>query len=349
LIALALLCLLGQSAAQSAVLGLVTDTAEQRVTVFDADSDLVSQQMAATPGNANGDCAVSGPASLGIASNSSSQLSFIDLSAAGAAPAPLEISNLGVDMALSPDGNFLVIAGGGALQQPLSVVDLRQQTEISTSRHFVDHSSVEFCDDATLLITTLRGRQYHGTRDNALYSAGLGFEGEIELDGARLQVGAQPNNSACAPGSRSGVVLDRDGGITSFTLPGLQAAERQHTLGGMGLSAAFDTAGRRLYVRTEAGVEAFDFDPDTGAMQRAWSQPAPTPTTYYGIEQLVVHPSGDKLYVDGGRELLVLSSADGATLSTIAAGDATGVCLAVVERGLEYIAGGAEVAGVAAP
>jgi len=92
-------------------------------------------------------------------------------------------------------------------------------------------------------------------------------------------------------------------------------------------------------VRTEAGVEAFEFNPNTGTMQRAWSQPAPTPTTYYGIEQLVVHPSGDKLYVDGGRELLVMDSADGATLSSIPAGDATGVCLAVVEQELE-IAGG---------
>lgn len=349
MLAAALLSLFAGSPGEAAVVGLVTDTAAHRVAVFDADNDRVSALHSATPGNAIGDCAVSASHQLGITTNSSSRLSFIDLAEQPVAPMEMDISNLGVDMTLNAGGQFLVASGGGALQQPLSVVDLHRRVEVAVSSPFVDHSSVEFCDDDTLLITTSRGRRYVGPRDNALYTATLGVDADVVLRGERLSSGAQPNNSACAPGSRSGVLLDRAGGITSFTLPGMDLAERRATAGGMGLSADFSTDGRRLYVRTEQGVDAFDFDPASGAMLPAWSRHAPTVSTYYGMEQLAVHPAGDKLYVDGGDALLVLLTSDGSLISSIAAADATGVCLAGLGPAREYHSAVGNLEDVAAP
>ena len=241
-LATALLCLSLAPAGQAAVLGLVTDTASRHVAVFDAETDTIAAQLNTSPGNAIGDCAVSPALALGITTNSSSQLSFIELGGLAPKQSALPISNLGVDMTLSPDGDWLVAAGGGALAQPLSVIDTRSRTEVGVSTPFMDHTSVEFCDDATLLVTTSWGRSMGGVMDNALYAATVGADAGVTLTGQRLSSGAQPNNSACAPGSAFGVLLDRAGGLTSFRLPDLAPADTAR-LFGMGLSAAFSADG----------------------------------------------------------------------------------------------------------
>ena len=79
-----------------------------------------------------------------------------------------------------------------------------QRVEISTTGPFADHTSVEFCVDGTLLVTTSHGDYYGAENGNALFDASVDGNGEISLLGARLSTGAQPNNSACAPGSRAG-------------------------------------------------------------------------------------------------------------------------------------------------
>lgn len=313
----------------AAALGLLADAAGSRLSVFDAETDQVSWDVATEKGHALGDCAVDAEQGLGIATNSNHLISFIDLAASGQTlPEGLPISNLGVDMALSPDGALLVTAGGGALQQPLSVIDVAKRQELTVSTPFADHTSVEFCDDATLLVTTSHGRHIMPTRDNALYDAFIDDAGDIQLMGGRLSSGAQPNNASCAPGAHSGVLLDREGGITSFLLPGLKQIEKVQAAGGMGISAAFSDDGRRMFVRTTTTVEAFDFEPISGFLRADWVIEVPYSSTFYGMDQIAVHPDGGKLYVDGGDELLVLNTGDGSRYGAIAAGDATGVCFA---------------------
>lgn len=322
------------SLASAAWVGMMSDNGGDSIRVFDGDTDTISEQFAGAPGLAQGDCAISSNQRLGITTNSSSQLSFIDLQAptgtAEYGARHLEISNLGVDMAISPDNRFLVSAGGGALHQPLSVVDLESRREVATAGLFADHSSVEFCDDGTLLVTTTHGTYFGSDQGSALFDATLAKDGRVSLLGHSVTAAAVPNNSVCAPGSRAGVVLDRAGGITSFTLPGLEIAEHRSLTTREAVSASFSADGLRLYVRTADSVEAFDFDPRTGEMTADWRRAVPMSSPYFGMDQIAAHPAADKLYVDGGDDLLILDALSGEERGAIAAGDATGVCFASV-------------------
>lgn len=327
----AVLSLLSSTSATAVSLGMVADNAVDRIAIFDADTDVVTSNFAPVPGDAVGDCAVSSDERLGFTTNSSSEIFIIDLKAGQSAASTrsgVSISNLGVDMSLSPDNAYLVLAGGGALAQPLSVIDTRQRAEISTTSPFTDHTSVEFCDDGTLLITTTHGELFSAKPDNALYDASLGADGQVSLMGSRISSGAQPNNSACAPGSRAGVMLDRSGGLTSFTLPGLELADFEAMHAEYGVAAVFNRAGTRLYVRTSNTVEAYAFDPLTGEMQRDWTRKMPPSSTYYGMDQIAMHPQGGKLYVDGGDAMLILDPGSGIEAGSISTGDATGICFA---------------------
>lgn len=320
------------SAAGAATLGMASDPGSERLSVFDANLDTVTASLEGGPGPALGDCVISADERLGVSSSNNSEITFIDLDTARSGPtqsgARVPISNLGVDLALSPDDAWLVLAGGGGLQQPLSVVDTTTRSEVSTSALFADNTSVEFCDNGTLLVTTINGAAYGGQADNALYDAGLDSQGRISLLGHRLSSGAQPNNTACAPGSLAGVLLDREGGVTSFTLPDLEPVSNQSTGAAPALAAAFSADGRQLYVRSGHAVHAYDFSPVTGHMSLAWEQDAPETSTYFGMELIALHPSGEKLYVDGGRSMLVLDAASGRQAGAIETGGTSGICFA---------------------
>ena len=148
------------------------------------------------------------------------------------------------------------------------------------------------------------------------------------MRGSRLSSGQQPNNAACAPGSLAGVLLDRNGGVTSFALPGLKEVEQINTGDSAGVSAVFSADGKRLFVRSVNSVQGFDFNPVTGEMQLIWKQPAPRSSRFYGIEQIAMHPEGTKLYVDGGEAMLILDPETGTQAGLIAMGDTAGICFA---------------------
>lgn len=320
----------------AAPLGMVSDNQSKLFSVFDANLDAITASLDAGAGQALGDCVIARDERLGVLSGSSAEITFVEFDPLDPGAAQhserIGVSNLGVDMALSPDDRYLVLAGGGALHEPLSVVDTAQRTEVSTAAWFADHTSVEFCDNGTLLVSTINGMRFGGAPDNALYDASLDHAGQLALRGHRLSSGAQPNNSACAPGSLAGVLLDRDGGLTSFTLPEMEPAAYFDTGDTAALAATFSADGRSLYVRTADAVQTFDFNPVTGDLQLAWRQPAPGISTYFGIEPIALHPGGDKLYTNGGESLLILDSRSGLTSGAIALGGATGICLAAPTR-----------------
>lgn len=323
--------LLGALNVAAAPLGMVSDNDADRLSIFNADLDIVTASLDVRPGMALGDCVVSGDERTGITSSSGGAITFIELANGGMAwgdNSDLEISNLGVDMALSPDDRYLVLAGGGALQQPLSVVSTATRQEVATSSLFADHTSVEFCDNGTLLVTTTQGQYFDWQVDNALYDARLEEDGQVMAGSHRLSSGARPNNTSCAPGSLSGVLLDREGGLTSFTLPGLEPAQHVQLASPEAIASVFSKDGRKLFVRSNNTLESYHFNPVTGEMMRDWVQQMPDTAPYYGIDQIAIHPDGRKLYVDGGRSMLIINPDDGAQLGEFSLGDTTGICFA---------------------
>lgn len=322
--------------AGAASLGMVADSKSDMFRIFDAGSGVVLASFQGSEGRISGDCALSRDESTGFASHAGNHISVFELTDSVNGKqvdfSGIEISNAGVDMSLSPDGLLLISTGAGNVYEPLSIVDTRRKTEIAATAPFLDHTSAEFCDDGTLLLTTTYGQSLAMPFDNAMYDARVGADGEVQLNGHRLSSGAQPNNSSCAPGSRSGVLLDREAGLTSFTLPGLVKADQAVLHGATAVAAVFNKTGDRLYVRTTSTVEAFDFNPFTGSLQADWVLPVSYSAEFFGIDQIALDPNSGKIYVDGGRELLVLDPATGQTTGAIGAGDATGVCFAQRQR-----------------
>ena len=333
----ALLCVPFFSAtAVAASLGMVTDNESDVFRIFDTETELVLASFQGSEGRISGDCALSQDESTGFASHAGRRISVFELTDSANGKQVdyygIEIRNAGVDMSLSPDGRLLISTGAGHVHEPLSIIDTSSKTEIAATSPFLDHTSAEFCDDGTLLLTTTYGHSLALPFDNALYDARVSADGGIQLGGHRLSSGAQPNNASCAPGSRTGVLLDRGAGLTSFTLPGMEKADQAELHGATAVAAVFSKAGDRLYVRTTQTVEAFDFNPFTGAMRPDWVQRVSYSAEYFGVDQIALDPASGKLYVDGGRELLVLDPANGQQTGAIGAGDATGVCFAQRQR-----------------
>jgi len=315
---------------------MVADSEADIFRLFDAETDVVLASFEGSEGLISGDCILSRDESTGFASHAGNRISVFELSDTSAGKqvnlSSIDISNAGVDMSLSPDGQLLISAGAGNVYEPLSVIDVVSKSEVSTVAPFLDHTSAEFCDDGTLLVTTTYGDSFAPPLDNAVYDARLSAAGELQLGGHRLSSGAQPNNSSCAPGSRAGVLLDREAGLTSFTLPGMHKADYVQLHGAIAVSAVFNRSGDRLYVRTTQTVEAFDFNPFTGTLEADWVQPVAFAAEFFGIDQIALDMGSGKLYVDGGRELLILDLENGQPTGAIGAGDATGVCFAARQR-----------------
>ena len=333
----ALLCVPVFSAtAVAASLGMVADSETDVFRVFDAETELVLASFEGSEGRISGDCELSHDESTGFASHAGNRISVFELTDSVDGKqvdfSGIEISNAGVDMSLSPDGQLLISTGAGHVHEPLSIIDTNSKTEIAAANLFLNHTSAEFCDDGTLLLTTTYGHSLAMPFDNAIYDARVNAEGELQLGGHRLSSGAQPNNASCAPGSRAGVLLDRGAGLTSFTLPGMEKADQAELHGAIAVAAVFSKAGDRLYVRTTQTVEAFDFNPFNGTLEADWVQPVSHSAEFFGVDQIALDPASGKLYVDGGRELLVIDPASGQATGAIGAGDATGVCFAQRQR-----------------
>lgn len=325
-------CLLLTGTTFAAALGMVTDNESDEMRLFDAGTGEVVASLHVTSGQISGDCELSEDGSIGFSSNAGRNISVFKFSDSVSGKkidlSSIAISNAGVDMSLNPDGSLLVSTGAGNVDEPLSFIDTTSQKEVATSALFLDHTSAEFCDDGTLLVTTSYGNSFARPFDNAIYDARVSSAGELQLLGHRLSSGAQPNNGSCAPGSRAGVLLDREAGLTSFTLPGLKKVEFAALHGGTAVAAVFSLSGERLYVRTTNTVEAFDFNPFNGMMKADWVRPLAFSAEYFGIDQIAIDTDSGKLYVDGGRELLMLDTKSGQQTGSVYTGDATGVCFA---------------------
>jgi len=318
--------------AYAAAFGMLTDNESDELRLFDASTGIVVARLQGSPGRIQGDCTMSQDETRGFSSHANHKVSVFQFAETAIGQSAnltsIDISNAGVDMSLSPDGGLLVAPGAGNVGQPLSIIDTVSLKEVATIAPFLDHTSAEFCDDGTLLITTTFGNSFTPPFDYAMYDATVSPVGELQLGGNRLSSGAQPNNGSCAPGSKSGVLLDRESGLTSFTLPGLRKVDFATLGGGIAVAAVFNLSGDRLYVRTTVTVEAFNFNPVTGTLEADWILPVPNSAEFFGIDQIAIDPDSGRLYVDGDRKLLILDPENGQQTGLVQAGDATGVCFA---------------------
>lgn len=309
-------------------IGMVVDDGTNSVVVFDGDTDTVLGVVPLVGGPAMGDCSITDDGTRGFVTDFASRLWVIDLEATpprlAAAPNPIPISNRGEDTSISPDGRFVVVCDGSAFE-PVSVVDIAARSQVSTFHLGTDCNSVEVCDDGSVLVTSTTGR----TRRLTLDSSG------VLADTGDLLLTSEPNNVLCAPGTGSGLVITRGANrVRSFTVPGLAPVDTRSFSGFFGISGVVHPSGDRVFTRSNGGaVDVFDFDPLTGALgaaPRLTIPIAPTPT-FFGMDQMALHPDGSKLYVSQPGALRVYDPDTGELLRTItnpALSTPTGICFA---------------------
>jgi hypothetical protein len=310
-------------------LAMVANNRSRSVTVFDTFTEaVVGSVFIGFTGSAMGDCAISKDGTRGFVTDFGFQVWAIDLTTTPPSLAggnnPILISNFGEDLALSPDGNFLVVSDGAA-SQPLSVIDIATQTEVSSFFLGHDCNSVDVGDDGSVLVSSW---SFGLVRRLVLDGAGnLSDTGEAFFAG-------DPMNVYCAPGSRSGVVVTAfTDQVRSFTIPGLVPVDTRSLAGFHGISAVFSPSGDRLFTRDNGSfVEAFNFDPTSGAIGASsiFAAPIQSTPTFFGMDQMASNLQGTKLYVPQFSTLNVYDAASGALLSILSdssLSQATGIAI----------------------
>jgi hypothetical protein len=309
-------------------LGMVVDNLTKTATVFNADTNTILGTVAGL-GNApqgTGDCSITADGRRGFFTRFNSSVTVVDLTTTppsqAAPPNPINISNPGLDSSLSADQRFLVVCDG-SIVAPISVIDVATQTQISSFNTGADCNSVDVCSDGSVLFTS--------SITNRARRLTLSASGILADTGESLALTQQPNNINCSPNARAGVVELRTNSVTSFRIPGL-APVTTRNLQSLVVSGAFNRAGDRAYFRTTVGrVTRFSFDEATGALGAApvFEVTVAAANTFFGIDQMALHPSEASLYVPEPGRVRILDANTGATTGAIpgsSLSQASGVC-----------------------
>jgi hypothetical protein len=279
-------------------LGMVANDGPPLVTVFDGDTHAVLGTVPIGFGSAYGDVLITPDLKKGFVTNFGYQVHVIDLTVSPPALAggvnPIPISNAGEDLAISPDGKFLVVSDGSNFE-PISVVDIATQAEISTFSTGTDTNSLDVCSDGSVLATSF-------TTSLTLRRLVLSGTGTLTDTGEVLsEISSSPMNVYCAPGAQSGVLIQSPGGISSFSVPGLTLVDNRPLSGGSPMAGAIAPAGSRVFARSSfpGSIDVFTFNPATGTLGASpllVISVADAPP-YFGMDQVALHPNGTKLFV----------------------------------------------------
>jgi Ca2+-binding RTX toxin-like protein len=301
-------------------LGMVADNSTDSVIMFDADTHAVLGTVPITPSPfeaATGDVLITPDQTRGFVTNFDHKVFVIDLTtsppslAAGRNPIP--ISNFGEDISISPGGKFLVVSDGNNVE-PISIVDIATQAEISTFSTGSDTNSVDVCSDGSVLATSFDS--------DTVRRLTLSATGTLTDTGEVVSV-SNPVNVYCAPGAASGVVLQlgEGGAVASFAIPGLLPIDTRPLSTGTVISGTINPTGNRVFARSGGigSIDVFDFNSATGALGASplLTIPVAEANPFLGIEQIALHPNGGKLFVSEPGALNVYDPNTGAFLASI--------------------------------
>lgn len=322
---------IGSTYAMAQTRAVVADDTLDRVTVFDADT-LANLGSVVIPGGATtfGDIVVSPDGTRAYASRFSTlnTVTVIDITTSPPILAggnnPIQTTTPALDLSLSADGRYLVVSDGAAAANPITIIDTQTQTVIGTLRPDTDRSSIDVCKSGS---DVFMGAASSGNvRRLTLSNTG------ILADTAQVlgQGSSQPNNVACAPGGTTGVVVNRGtSDLRSFSASSMAAVSTQPLPGaGLGINVVISPDGSRVFGRrATAGLAAYAFDSVTGAIgSEVWSRPTlGGRVTFFGIDQMAIHPAGTKLYVSTAGAVLVLDAGTGTQLGSFPIGNPTGI------------------------
>src|SRR5262249_35716983 len=233
----------------------------------------------------------------------------------------------GNDLALSPDGKYLLVCGYEFIE-PVAVVDIAARAQIGTfSPGNLGHNSIDIGSDGSVLVTSLS--------TNAVLRYLIDGAGTLTYTG-EVQHADGPVNVYVAPGNHAAVVAGSRGKeLESFAVPGLALVDPRD----LGTSFAncvcgvFNSTGTLFYARliqtsSRGQLAARPFNPATGAFGPApvLAISSPTSTMFrpggqliYGIEHMALHPDDSRLFISESGAVRVRDAATGALIASITA------------------------------
>ncbi|HJQ97615.1 MAG TPA: thrombospondin type 3 repeat-containing protein, partial [Candidatus Polarisedimenticolaceae bacterium] len=274
------------------------NTSPGHAQVFDPQSSSIVTSISLGSGTI-GDCVITPDAALAFATDFANRVWVVDMTTnpPSLAPGtnPIPISNPGEDLALSPDGRFVVVCDGSG-PDPISVIDVAGRIQRSTFSIPDGCNAVDVCRDGSVLVTS-----YYG---NTLFRLTLDASGHLSDTGERASVNGT-TNVYCSPNSETGIVLNADGNsLRSFRVHGLTTVNTRSLQNP--IAGAFTPDGTRFWSRNFGGVQGWDYDQHTGTLGAAPMASSSVDDgdlhSYFGMEQIAVEPLSSKVYVprEGG-------------------------------------------------
>jgi hypothetical protein len=236
------------------------------------------------------------------------------------------------DLSLTRDGRFLVASDGSAFS-PIAVIDTNTRAVLGTYHFLTSHNSVEVCDNGSVLVTSVpSGNIGDPPAAPVVRRLTIGATGALTDTGQSLALpGARPNNAICAPGGAVGIVVNYStGDLRSFALDGMTPIATQALPGsGGGLSVAISRDGTKVFGRGDVDfVTAYTFNPTTGVFgPQLWAANVGVGNAFYGVDQIALDPSGQRIFATTTGFVLTLDAGTGAVNGSAAAITPSGIAL----------------------
>lgn len=303
--------LLEQSVAWAAnvgpAVGVAVDLPGSRLLIFDPGTGTQTGVVNLPSGNKY-DAVISPDGKYAyVSSFNESTIYVVDLTTKALASGinAITVSTFAEDMAITPDGKYLLVVDG-SITYPICVVDTTTRTEISTLSEGVAHTGITVTAQGNVLVGIDNTQQ---TRRYTLNSNGV-----LTYTGQQLAIGSQ--NVTAAPNGLTAVQTNQSQ-LTSFVISGMTTVSTI-TPGVTVLGMSFSPDGTKLYVRADGKVLAYNYTPATGVIgSQIFSSTVSGGSSAYGVEQLDVTPDGSRLYVTSGNLVVALNALTGASLGSI--------------------------------
>jgi hypothetical protein len=237
------------------------------------------------------DCSIAGDQSKGFVTTLNGKVYSIDLQTLNISSGtnPIPISNKGEDTSLSANQKYLLVTGDDV--EPVSVVDINNQSEVTALAVSDDYISSEVCSNGSVLLSSSSGKVHRFMMSES---------GSLTDTGEEFDAGSSVNNVICSPDGNSGIAILRfPGTIKSFIVSGMTPVDIRSLSGHQGISGSFTKDGTKVFIRSNIGfIDAFTFNSATGSLG---ASPENTiissfASPLFGVEQIALHPDGSKLY-----------------------------------------------------
>jgi DNA-binding beta-propeller fold protein YncE len=283
--------------------GIVAESLNQRVSIFDTETLEVIQQI---PLGADAvDVAITGGCRFAVVSSLNSRTMFqLCLNAGHARVTGSAISEtLLRDIALTPDGCYAICVDGAAAGQDIvsySLVKNEFVSSLPTSAQAVAVSPVT----GKLVLT---GEYFSDSVHRFTVDSG----GSLVDTGQSFPAGQNPNNLNFSPDGRFAFVANYSGGVSvlSTLVPDNVLLLGTAPASGLTQCLAVSRDGRYVFALTARNVDVYSFSPIAGSLTllRSFAHGL-TATAYFGIERLALDASGTRLFISHDLGLAVFTT-----------------------------------------